>query len=254
MKIEVLFPEVCNLYGDLGNVKYLKESLEHAVKLVDGSPIYDLEIIETHLTDKPLFLREQPDLIYMGTMTENSQLLVINKLMPYKDRIIELIDNGANFLITGNAVEVFGRSIIEDGNKVVNGLGILNIDAKRSSIQRENSLYVGDFDIGDDEALKIVGFKSLFGYIYGEELDNKWLDTVLGYGSNKETKNEGIRINNFIATQVIGPLLILNPMLTKWYMNVVFEVGFDPAYFSEAMDAYNCRLEEYLTPGKGWTY
>lgn len=26
MKIEVLFPEICNLYGELGNIKFLKKS------------------------------------------------------------------------------------------------------------------------------------------------------------------------------------------------------------------------------------
>ena len=26
MKIEVLYPEICNLYGDLGNIRYLQIS------------------------------------------------------------------------------------------------------------------------------------------------------------------------------------------------------------------------------------
>ena len=27
MKIEILFPEICNLFGDMGNMKYLKRIL-----------------------------------------------------------------------------------------------------------------------------------------------------------------------------------------------------------------------------------
>ena len=42
MKIEVLFPEICNLYGELWNVKFLERSYP------------DAEIIETSLTDEPL--------------------------------------------------------------------------------------------------------------------------------------------------------------------------------------------------------
>ena len=75
MKIEVLFPEVCNLYGDLANIRYLKESVD------------TITIIETKLTDEPYFMKNKPDLIYMGGMTEHSQELVINKLKDYKDRI-----------------------------------------------------------------------------------------------------------------------------------------------------------------------
>ena len=254
MKIEVLFPELCNLYGDPANITYLKESLEHAVKLSDGSPVYDVEIVETHLTDKPLFLRDKPDLIYMGTMTENSQKLVINKLSQYKEQLKKAIDEGVNFLITGNAVEVFGNRIIEDDEEVIEGLGIIDIEARRSSVNRYNCLYVGDFNIGDEEPLKIVGFKSVFGFIYGNDTENNLFDTIIGYGSNRETAKEGIRKNNFIATAVIGPLLVLNPLLVKWYMNDVFEVGFEPAYYEAAMNAYNSRVEEYLTPGKGWEY
>ena len=254
MKIEVLFPEVCNLYGDLANISYLRESLEHSYKLSDGSPIYDVEIIETHLTDKPLFARENPDLIYMGTMTESAQKLVIKKLEPYKSQLNKAIADGVNFLVTGNAVEVFGNAIYEDDKEVIKGLGLLDIEAKRSSIDRYNCLYVGDFFNGDVEPLKIVGYKSLFGFIYGNDLEYNAIDTVVGYGSNLDTKKEGIRVNNFIATQIIGPLLPLNPLLTKWYMNDVFEVGFEPACFDAAMEAYNARLEEYMTPGKGWKY
>ena len=107
MKIEVLFPEICNLYGDLMNVNYLKRCCP------------EIEIVNTSLKDEPLFVTEKPDLIYMGTMTEASQELVIKKLLPYKNRIMQLIAENAVFLITGNALEVFGKTIEnEDGTKI----------------------------------------------------------------------------------------------------------------------------------------
>ena len=46
MKAEILFPEVCNLYGDLQNIYYLKRCCPA------------LEIIETDLHSKPRFLTE----------------------------------------------------------------------------------------------------------------------------------------------------------------------------------------------------
>ena len=47
MKIEVLFPEVANLYGDLSNIEYLKKCLND-----------DVEIIETSLNDEPAFVKQ----------------------------------------------------------------------------------------------------------------------------------------------------------------------------------------------------
>ena len=228
MKIEVLFPEVCNLYGDLANIRYLKESTDKVT------------VIETKLTDEPYFIENKPDLIYMGGMTEHSQELVINKLNKYKDRIKELIDENVHFLITGNAFEIFGKEILNEDSSKINCLGIYNTVAKRDMLHRFNSLYVGKFNDID-----IVGFKSQFTHSYTEDKLNPLFNTIKSCGINPSTMNEGIRINNSMATYVIGPLLILNPLFTKWLLNE-FNINTKLAFEEEAIDAYKYRLEDYM--------
>ena len=70
MRIEVLFPERCNLYGDLSNVEYLKRCLPQA------------EFVETSLQEEPRFAKEPVDLVYLGPMTERTQELVLERLRP----------------------------------------------------------------------------------------------------------------------------------------------------------------------------
>ena len=71
MTIEVLFPEVANLYGDLGNIEYITRSLEACGKTC--------EVIDTDLYTRPAFAdRDDIDLIYMGPVTEKGQLRVID--------------------------------------------------------------------------------------------------------------------------------------------------------------------------------
>ena len=123
MKIEVLFPEICNLYGELENIGYLKKSMP------------DIEVVETAITDEPLFVTEEPDLIYMGTMTESAQLLVIDKLSAYIERIEELIGRGVNFLITGNALEVFGKRIEDVDGTVVECMGFFDFVTVSRGVQ-----------------------------------------------------------------------------------------------------------------------
>jgi len=107
MKIEILFPEFCNLFGDMSNIKYLKMCLP------------DAEYIETTMAQEPIFAKEDVNLIYMGPMTEKTQEKVIKKLMSYKDKIRELIEKGVCFLFTGNAIEILGDYIEnEDGSKI----------------------------------------------------------------------------------------------------------------------------------------
>ena len=81
----------------------------------------EAEIIETSLKDEPLFASERPDLIYMGTTTERGQLLAIEALRPYREMLEAAIEEGVNFLLTGNAGEIFAREIVEEGEKVGTG-------------------------------------------------------------------------------------------------------------------------------------
>ncbi|MCR5310664.1 MAG: hypothetical protein K6E32_04515 [Lachnospiraceae bacterium] len=240
MKIEVLFPEICNLYGDLQNIEYLRRSFkENGV---------DCEIIDTALKTEPYFAsHDDMALIYMGTVTEHGQELVMDALKPYKERIRALIDAGKIFLVTGNAWEVFGEYIECDDESRIPCLGLLKTHAVRRMMQRYNSLYVGKF--GD---MDIVGFKSQFTHSYGEF--TPLFETVRGDGLNPEVKGEGIRINNFLATYIIGPLLILNPPFTKYLMRLCGAESDKLAYEEAAMDVYTHRLEEFMQPERGLTY
>lgn len=271
MKIEVLYPEICNLYGDLANVRYLKECLPEA------------EIIRTSLQTRPAFLDQQVDLVYMGTTTENGQILALEQLRFIREQIMEQIDAGTNFLITGNAMELFGERIEEDGEEVARGLGVFPGIARRSSVNRFNSLFLGTFDpvgssagtaessgekagpaadanAGAGDLIRVVGFKSQFGHMYGPE-DDHGLDHLAlftperGPGMNRYAGGEGIRINNFMATYVIGPLLILNPPFTKWFIRQQLgeEIG-ELAFEAAAMDSYENRVKEYADPKTGLYY
>ena len=227
MKIEMLFPEVCNLYGDTSNIKYLKKCIPEA------------EIIKTGLNDELKFVNENINMIYMGPMPEDIQELAIKKLTPYKQKIQEMIKNNVVFLVTGNAIEIFGKYIEnEDGTKI-DALDIFDIYAKRDMMHRHNSIFVGKY-----EDIEIVGNKSQFTMAYGNNEKNYFSEAEVGIGINKGTKLEGIKENNFIGTYLIGPLLILNPLFTKKIMKMLGKENIKIAFEKETMDAYNQRLEE----------
>lgn len=237
MKVEVLFPEVCNLYGDLMNIEYLKRSAG------------GFDVIETSLKSEPYFAsNDDVSLIYMGTMTESAQELVLKALKPYKERIESLIDEGKIFLITGNALEIFGEYIENEDGSRIECLGIFKTHAVRKMLERYNSLYVGKFA----EDMDIVGFKSQFTHSYGEF--EGLFKTVRGDGLNPETKAEGIKKNNFFATYIIGPILVLNPPFTVFLLRLMGLENKTAAYEEAAMDVYEHRLEEFMQPTRGLTY
>lgn len=225
--IEILFPEFCNLYGDISNMKYLQKCIPEA------------NFIETSFNEEPIFVKNNVDLIYMGPMTEKMQEKVIEKLLNYKQRIQELIENNVVFLITGNAIEIFGKYIENEDGSRIEALDIFNIYAKRNMLKRHNSNFVGKY-----EDTEIVGFKSQFTFSYGENENNYFSEVEKGIGLNPESKLEGIQRNNFIATYIIGPILILNPEFTKKILQKMGVKNSNIVFKDDVKKAYEQRLKE----------
>ena len=231
MRIEVLFSEVCNLSGDYQNVEYLRQTLPNE------------EFIFTALTQEPAFAKERPDIVYMGTMTEAIQRRVVEKLMPLRDRIAELIDDGVVFLMTGNACEVFCQKIdyVTEGISV-EGLGLFELTAKCDLFKRYNGKFMGEVD-----EITVIGFRSQFSFLYGDNSACYFGKNKRSIGINPGTDLEGIRRKNFFGTNVQGPILPLNPLFCE---HLITLAGGDAAaaHKQAAMAAYTRRLNEFLDP------
>ena len=231
MVVEILFSEVCNLFGDGQNVTYLQATLPEA------------EFILTPITDTPYFAENTPDMIYIGAMSENTQRRVIEKLMPLKGRLEELVDAGIPILATGNAGEIFCKEIhYVTENIVTEGLGLVDMTVKTNLFDRYNGKVLGQL-----EDMEIVGFRSQFSFLYGDNSENYFVKCIRGDGINRESKLEGVRRNNLICTQIIGPILPLNPLFTEYFIGLTGQKA-EAAFREDAIAAYEKRLAEYHDP------
>jgi len=239
VKIEVLYPELCNLFGDAMNAEYLRRALPEA------------ELIKTPLKKRPSFAEEDIDLVYLGSMTETGQSLASDALCEYRERIFEMIDNEKLFLVTGNALEIFGTHIENEDGTNVKTLGLFDLYAVRQMMRRYSSIYLGTF--GD---IEIVGFKSQFAHNYDGGKGNvpALFETVRGAGRKPGQKEEGVRLKNFFATNILGPLLVLNPPFMHYLLGLLGAEKRELPYEKEAMTAYEARLREFKDPKTGAEY
>lgn len=266
MKIEGLFEEAANLYGDRFNLRYLEESL-HCSGL-------NVKVLHTSLYERPNFLYDSEiKLIYLGSMTEHFQALAAKQLLQYKEIIKQKINDGVIFLLTGNAGEIFGEYIEDmDSHERIECLGVYPYHAERHMMERYYSLYLGNFainnfhnitrnstseiskllglgadnlDLCSDEAIKIVGFKAQFSHSFGDNSKQYLFTTEKGCGFHRGTKLEGIHDKNFYSTYLIGPLLILNPLFTKYLMHSMGVQDPILAHESTALNAYRNRLRNF---------
>ena len=231
MAIEILFREVCSLFGDGQNAAYLQATLPEE------------EFIFTALTDTPWFTDHTPDLIYIGAMSESTQRRVIEKLLPWRDRLAELIDGGTVILATGNACEVFTKHISYVSEKIeTDALGLFDFTVKTDLFDRYNGKVLGTAD-----GVTVTGFRSQFSMIDGDNSDNCFIKVERGDGIRRGSKLEGFRRNNCIGTQLLGPLLPLNPLFTEYLLRLAGKEA-KAAYREEAMAAYEQRLKEFRDP------
>lgn len=228
MKIEVLFPEFCNLFGDLYNINYLQKCLP------------DAQRVDTPLTGEPIFLTENVDLVYMGPMSERSQEKVLAKLRPYKERLAERIENGGAFLLTGNAGEVFGSYIENEDGSRIEGLGLLPLHAKRDMMHRHNSVFLGEF-----RGREAMGFKSQFTMAWPEEGAQGLFPVKKGVGLNKDCPYEGLRVRNLFFTYLLGPVLLLNPEFARGVLEAMGAGDAELAFSEEMEAAYQERLKDF---------
>lgn len=228
MKLEILFPEFCNLFGDMSNMRYLKKCLP------------DAEFVETPFDAEPLFLSQPMDLVYLGPMTERTQEKVIAKFLPHKEKIQALIENGTVFFFTGNALEILGSYIETDEGRRIDCLKLFPFYAKRDMMHRHNSTFLGSF-----QDKPVMGFKSQFTLAYPEGDLPGLFPVKKGVGLNPKCSFEGIHSHNFFGTYLLGPLLLLNPDFTRYLLSCM---GADPAglaFPQEMQDAYEARLKDF---------
>lgn len=235
MKIEILFPDLCCLYGDKGNTKLLQQCLP------------DAEFIFTGLNSKPAFLTEEIDLCCMYSMSEKSQEVILDRLMPCKEEITAACREGKTlFLLLGNAMELFGQDITrEDGSKVA-CLGVFDTHTLRHAPNRFNTLIQASF-----EGMTLLGYTSRFADTFGITQDMALCQVQIGSGSDPKTKLEGIRSGRVIATYLLGPLLVANPDFTKWLLQQLgvqspvlpFEAALYQAYETKRKEFQRTDLE-----------
>ena len=201
MKITIghLFHDLLNLYGEIGNVL----ALENAFK----SQNIEVEIKCLSINNNHWDL-DNLDIIYIGAGTEQNQMLALNTLIKYKDPINQMIQNNKFIIATGNSIELFGKSILQDDNPI-EALGIFDYTTKRT-----NKRIVSECVFNYDEITSsILGFENHQGTL--SKITNPLFTVEKGFSSDLESKSEGIRQNNFYGTYLLGPLLVRNPELLE---------------------------------------
>jgi hypothetical protein len=202
LKIYHMYPDLLNLYGDLGNVTCLRQRCQWRG-------------IQAHVVGFSM-TQEDPlvdgDLFFIGGGSDRGQNIVYSHLLKYSNQMGELIEDGAPILAICGGYQLLGEKYIDAEGNDVPGLGIFDYYTRS-----EEGRLIGNIIIENSLGLNpetLVGFENHGGRTYH---DHQPLGKVLvGYGNNGKDKQEGMVYQNCIGTYLHGPILPKNPQLADY--------------------------------------
>ncbi len=234
IKILHLFYDLMNLYGEYGNIKSLKKCLEQE----NAEVIIDCLSLENDID----FTKY--DFIYIGSGTENNQKIALNYLLNYRDELVKAYNSGVVILATGNAFEMFGKTITDCKNTIHKALGLFDFytvetDKKRTLTDQlcTTSLFEG----------YLVGFINKASEIF--DVTNELFSAELGTGNNGKALKEGYVSNNFYGTHLTGPCLVKNPNFMEYIVKIILKnkgMKFNDLKLHYERKAYEVTVRELL--------
>ena len=229
LRIAHLYPDLLNLYGDIGNMTTLKKRCEWRDISVQIDPIYGNEKIS--FTDY--------DLVFLGGGSDREQLLVRDKLIKMKKELTAYVNDGGVLAAVCGGYQLLG-SYYKLENETIEGLEILNIQTEVGKTR-----LISDVVIENEQFGTIVGFENHGGRTYINE--HTPLGKVLyGSGNNGTDGNEGVIYKNVIATYLHGSLLPKNPKLADHIIKLMLEQRGLPSKLKPLDDTIENNAHQYI--------
>lgn len=236
-KILYLYPDILDLYGDIGNIKVLQYRLNQRgfKSIVDKYSIND---------PKPDF--KNYDLIFAGGGADNEQQILAKDLLKYKKDIKDALESGVFFLLICGAYQLFGRYYKGADGNIIPGLEVF--DYYTEAINDRSKRCIGNIiieaNIGE-KTTQVIGFENHGGQTYG--ITNGFGKVLYGNGNKFGDKQEGFMLKNVIATYLHGPLLSKNPELTDYIIKYCMERKYKEKVKLEKLnDDFETKCREQL--------
>lgn len=227
-----MYPDLLNIYGDVGNILILKY---RAKKRGIKTNVFNVSINDD-------FDSSKYDIVFFGGGQDYEQSIVANDLKENKGKeIIKYIENNKVFLSICGGYQLLGKYYITGLGKEIQGLSALNIYTEPSEKR-----FIGNTVIYNNDYNEFyVGFENHSGKTYIGDL--KPLGKVLsGYGNNGEDGYEGCVYKNTYCTYFHGSLLSKNPELADRLLTTALKNKYKDFILPKLDDTYELKAKKFI--------
>lgn len=227
-----LYPDLLNVYGDMGNILILKHRAEQRNIQVN---IYNVSMNDE-------FDPEKYDITFFGGGQDFEQSIVSQDLIKNKkENIKNYIENEKVFLCICGGYQLLGKYYTTPSGEKLDGLDILNIYSEGGETRFIGNTVIYNEDFNET----YVGFENHSGRTYIGNL--KPLGKVIqGYGNNGEDKQEGCIYKNTFCTYFHGSLLSKNPELADRLLHTALSKKYDDVSLTPLDDILELKAKEFI--------
>lgn len=207
LNIAHLYPELLNIYGDMGNIYALKKRCEWR----------GIEIEIHNITQGTEINPELYDIYFIGGGQDKQQIDVAEEMQKQKDNLKKAAEDNAIMLAICGGYQLLGKYYQPLEGKRLEGIGLINAYTIAG-----NKRFIGNVTIESSflTPKTIVGFENHSGLTYLEEGTTPLGKTTTGNGNNGQDLTEGARYKNIFGTYLHGSLLPKNPHFTDYLISL----------------------------------
>lgn len=218
LNIAHLYPELLNIYGDMGNIYALKKRCEWRNI---SAEVYNIN--QGADINPDLF-----DIYFIGGGQDKQQIDVAKEMQKQKENLKQAAENNAVMLAICGGYQLLGKYYLPHKGEKLEGIGILNAYTIAG-----NKRFIGNVTVKSNflSPETIVGFENHSGLTYLEEGTTPIGKVITGNGNNGKDLTEGARYKNVFGTYLHGSLLPKNPQFADYLIKLALN------------KKYNCEIE-----------
>lgn len=227
-----LYPDLLNVYGDVGNILILKHRAENR----------GINVTITNISLNDDFNPEDFDIVFFGGGQDYEQSIVSEDLKYNKKEALSsyIEDNKVMIAICGG-YQLLGKYYRSPNGEKLAGLGILDIYTEGG-----DNRFIGNTIIyNEDWNETYVGFENHSGRTYINDLKPLG-KCLLGYGNNGEDGYEGCIYKNTFCTYFHGSLLSKNPELADRILKLALDKRYNDVNLEPLDDEFEIKAKETI--------
>ncbi len=230
LRICHLYPDVLNLYGDVGNLIAMEKRLQWRGIGCSLTPV--------GMGEKADF--DDFDLIFIGSGREDEQKTLAADLIENKaEALRSAAEKGTAILAIGGGMELLGKYIeLSDGSRI-EGAAVLDMHTVGSQHRRTGN-YMFSTPFGE-----VVAFENHSGSTYLSEALEPLGTVEVGYGNNGEG-SEGVRYKNVFGSYGHGSLLPKNPALCDAILKAALSLRYGEVELMQLDDSSEQTAHDYM--------